>query len=438
MFCPEAALGSKWTSHEIVCPPSNMSVTLLFWSMRFDVEPPEDHKNLTSLEELHGFGVNVWKGFWDSCHFGYTFRQINPREIDNVTVELAANGTNFALMNMESPRVPDFSRFHVSQPASVSPITLIYLKNAASGLTAMETFLFHSALMVLGLYVIGLVTLIAILKFDPSINGQNYAQSMWDFLFIPFGMSENASLKTLSGRIFTITWCMSWFFMTMLFSAELSSNLTISKLRTGMNSLQDLITQKRNVLWKSWIKDTHSDVVAEIKKRYDATKNVGQVAFENDWDMALEKSSWDLLENGYVFLSWYRDVKLYVSDEDRTRDDLVVKIDWSTLVSYHYAFGKTAEGGLLLDAFNQYIALKVDWLKKEYDEFYRLDVTSDGLFTNSNKQSDTIAYDMGPWALVLVMAGLAFVLALCVLMAQRIYPKIKKKRANTEVRCVSN
>ena len=124
----------------------------------------------------------------------------------------------------------------------------------------------------------------------------------------------------LSGHVFTIFWCMACLFMAVLFSTKLFSNLTISKLKTGINSLQDLVTQKRNILWQPIDKDKHSDVIAELRNDMRPPKMLRQAALENDKNLNLKKSSWDLLENGNVFLSWYGDVKLHVSEEDMTRE----------------------------------------------------------------------------------------------------------------------
>ena len=71
----------------------------------------------------------------------------------------------------------------------------------------------------------------------------------WNFLLSPFGMCGSVLMETISRKIFTFSWILSWFLVLATFSAEFSATVTVGKLRGDINSFQDVWKQQRNFFW---------------------------------------------------------------------------------------------------------------------------------------------------------------------------------------------
>ena len=74
-------------------------------------------------------------------------------------------------------------------------------------------------------------------------------------------------------KIFTLLWLTIWFLMAGFFWAEMSSNMTVDKLTSDIESLKDVLAAKSEYFWLDDMKHMSSKTIKDLVERYNVFKN---------------------------------------------------------------------------------------------------------------------------------------------------------------------
>ena len=247
-----------------ICPSNQTKIALIYSVAPLEIEILNTSSTPKSINDLKGFAADVFKKFLDFCPLDYELIELPVNHsLDTQSIQLLfPHHGNIISMNMRIPR--DFSASQFSQPVLVSPSALVFLKHDLEDTQLSMNFLFKYGFVSLLMSVYGMLVLMTIWKIEG--HTRDIKEALWNFLLCPFGLfNESLMTFSVSSRIFGLTWVIAWFLGTGFFWAELSSNMTVSKLTDEINSFEEVLSSKRLFFWLEDVKLRSFKTVDELR-----------------------------------------------------------------------------------------------------------------------------------------------------------------------------
>ena len=314
-----------------------------------------------------GFDVEFFADFLKQCPMNYTLT-INPYE--QHTEYLEKNGPRFDFQFMRGLHVPrDFTKYHTSQAIVISPSIVAYYKGTTHGISQ-SIWLFHGSIYIIA-SILGSIILAIIVKLERQMHtALSIKEVMWNFILSPFGLCGDSIMTSAPLKVFTLTWLMVWFLIAGNFWAEMSSSMTVSKLREDITTFEDVWRSKREFFWTGHVKNMTQKIVKQLREKYEGFAGPAHRAYEKS-DIGSTLIPWknmtsDLLRKNQVLLAWSLDLYLQLNEELRNDPNLIIKKDWSVPITFHYSLSKRSTA--ILDALNEFIADRRASGKMEHEE----------------------------------------------------------------------
>ena len=352
------------SADKIHCPKNDTAVTLLYQFYPGLIEAKEENMTSTSIEKLEsmkGTIVNFFTEFFDQCPRQYHLRY---RPYSQQLKEALNKEKEFIIM---LPLTSDFLHdpkyfylYQVTQPAHIFPASIVYM-------TEMSTHVSLSVFRRYGvvyacLIVLGILIYLMLERFETRDDSQrNYGEVAWKFIVSPFGLCDETLMKTLPMKIFTFTWLAIWFLMVGFFWAEMSSNMTVSKLHDELESFQDVLTSKRQFFWTKVAMTFPQAIVRNLRSKYEGYADEEHRAYENmiifNTSLSVIKSSTErFLRDNEVLLTWLPYTQLRIDKKLLQDPHLVINMDWSLPLTLHFVMSKNSAD--TCDALNELIVYR--------------------------------------------------------------------------------
>ena len=380
-------------SLDLPCPSNATNITLTYSYFQGAIENTRGDKKMpTTLNDLKGLNVNILRDFFAACPMHYTLMHV---EYPSQLQEAEMQNLSFITLNQHLPA--NFSHFNPTIPVLILPTCIVYFGEVST--TVSPTIIIYYGIAYVTCSVIGAIVFLMIERWEiKERKRRNYADVLWKFLLSPFGLCDESLMKTLSMKIFTFTWLAVWLLMLGFFWAEMSSNMTVSKLNDNIDSLEDVLVSKRQFFWLSYIKDSAEKT---LKDRYEKFANEEHRKFEKLESLSneLKSTSKNMLLENQILLTWCPDLILHIDGAFAKKPHLVIKKDWSSLISIHHLLSKDLVD--TLDALNEFITRRRSSgkMEQELDRWFGLNQT--GTAAASSRHA---AGDPKPSTIILVIA----------------------------------
>ena len=279
------------------CPKSHKNVTLVYDFFPNEVENITD-KLPETLADLQGFNIDFFRAFFEECpDLNYTLKRMGLQDqIDN----LHDKNLSFITLNLQHGR--NYTLFHVSQPVMAFPSCVVYIAEFSTHPSPTLVLRYVVAYVMFSLFGLLVFMLLERLEVRGEWN-RNYADVAWKFLLSPFGLCDDGVSKTPSMKIFLFTWLIVWFLMMGFFWAELSSDMTVSKIQDEFKTFQDVLKSKRKFFWNDGVSSMHAKVVDDLRKRYEEYADQDHRDYEQFYiEDRMENITEKLLKKGEILL----------------------------------------------------------------------------------------------------------------------------------------
>ena len=364
------------------------------------------NNTVQNLDDLTGFSAELFAEFVQMSCVNVTlnhkdFRQISDYFQYREQVVLNQSMGNIAFPNLQLPTESVLEHFQISLPIVMYPALILHLEdNDGFDPRPNPKFLvYYLILLAVGAFFLVIIVKVEN-KIDSSICG-GLGEALWNFLLIPFGLSDSTLTVTTSRKMYLFVWNVIWFLFIMVVSANYSSILTVSKLQDNVNTFQDVLDGNQKFFMHPFLEHSEQSLVKELTKKYAKLKGNNKsyslqgLGTEGYTDMTSK-----LLQDRHLYLTL---VNFLAGNEKKLMEKLgrakiVIKTDWSCYFLGHYFF-KTSDFQLL-KSFNKFVQRKKSdgTLEKLTKKWFSIHA-----FTNSKGNSqDAITEDMTLNNLVLI------------------------------------
>ena len=218
------------------------------------VRPPMVMRGADSAQDFTGFSIELWQEIAKRNQYQYTLREFTDFSKMISATEKSAVDLSIANISVTAKREQTMD---YSQPIYSSGLQ-IAVPRQSQGLSFFR-LLWESGI-VLFLAVAALILLIVahiIWYFERGGEGQDYFRDdykngiwdafWWAFIIVTMGGFEDKQPGNWKGRIFAIFWIIVGLFFVSTFTAKITTSLTVSELKSGISSYQDLAGKKVGV-----------------------------------------------------------------------------------------------------------------------------------------------------------------------------------------------
>ena len=225
---------------------ANTNLTIFSSSYpRYVLRHMSANNTVRNLVDLTGFSAELFAEFVQVSCANVTLKHKDFRQVseylqyrDQIGLE-RPNG-NIAFLNLQLPTEMALEYFQISLPIVMYPALILHLEdNDGFDPRPNPKFLVYFLI----LLAVGAFFLVIIVKIenkiDRAISG-GLGEALWNFSLIPFGLSDSTLTMTTSRKMYLFVWNVIWFLFIMVFSANYSSILTVSKLQDNVNTFQDV------------------------------------------------------------------------------------------------------------------------------------------------------------------------------------------------------
>ena len=289
---------------DVPCPSNNTNVSLIYSFHPGIVENTrEDNELPKTITDLKGFCANMISDFFAKCPMQYSLMRVNF----SLQLDTAITLNKSFLILIQRPQ-SYFSLFHLTQPVLILPTCIVYFGKIST--TVSPTIILRYGLKYMDIIcsVIGAIVFLFIERWEIKVRQKrNYTDVLWKFLLSPFGICDESLMKTLSMKIFTFTWLSVWLLLFGFFWAEMSSNMTVSKLNDDVDTLEDVLASKRHFFWLS---DIHNSAPKMLQEKYEnfageTHRNYEKLGFTKD----LKSITMKMLHENQILLTWCVDLQ---------------------------------------------------------------------------------------------------------------------------------
>ena len=389
---------------------------------------PLEYENLAGVEEaetlddMKGFGANLFKDFLAKCPMAYTLKKT-----PGFCAEHFLNNNRSMCINMYAPNSNNYS--HTTNPVIIFPSALVYFSPSVPP-NIPPMLLYRYGITTIAVSILGSILLIAIVRIEKiQPTERKYGEVIWNLFLSPFGLCSSL-MESTSIQVFTMFWLLGWFLTAGLFWAEMSSSLTVNKIYHDINSFQDVLDSKRIFFWLPEMQVTPQKVVQDLNLRFE---KYGYESYSLDGGnradyFNLKDTTKNLLERKSILLAWGIDLKMLLSNQLISNTELVVKYDWSVPHTFNYFLPKMENN--LLDSVNEFLSNRQESgvMEKEYKKWYEVDRAN-------NHKSQDISFELGPLLMVMYTVILGSVLTLIVSLCDALY---KRKQCANKVKQLEN
>ena len=270
------ATSSDYIPVEVHCPANRTSITLLYDLFESFVElknePLKESENEIkipqTLSDLTGFDAELYKEFFTQCPMSYTLKKVSILYDYELIKEMSTYDFDFVVINTLVPIV--YSPVHVTQPAVILPSSIVYLRDDvpdASFNLLLKYGLVYAVTLTIGSVV---VVIIAYLENQSKDSRRRYFGGvLWNFVVTPFGLCNDRLTTAPSMKVFNLFWFVVWFLMAGYFWAEMSSGMTVDKLRDEINTLEDVLKSDRKFFWKRDMQIMTPQIIGQLRRKYE-------------------------------------------------------------------------------------------------------------------------------------------------------------------------
>jgi hypothetical protein len=139
----------------------------------------------------------------------------------------------------------------------------------------LETFTFHSWLMILSVILFGLILMLLMTKLDSNNSNIN----VWNFFYNLLTFPSKRLFMSFPHQLFSIFWFLFIFIVIKIFTAQITSSATTMKMTFNLNSLADILKNSNlNLIWSNNTMDPYlrkhgNKVIQQIVKRFDSLQS---------------------------------------------------------------------------------------------------------------------------------------------------------------------
>ena len=430
-FSSVIALVGAMGEMRLPCPSNDTEITLVYDVFPAMIEVVDASRIPTTLSDLRGFDVNFFAEFFSLCPMPYALKRVpileqrrfgpdaststsygstfssSSSSSSSTSSSSSLSSSDFILM-MNFPAV-NYTFLHITQPAVIFPSSVVYYRRPDENYSL--RILQNYGLAYLFISLLGSCVIVVLTRMESRDGSdRDYATLIWNFCLSPFGLQNESLARTPSLKVFSLSWLMVWFLMTGYFWSDMSSSMTVSKLKTDIDTFEDVLRSDRKFFWKGPVKDMSQTVVRGLKEKYARFAGAEHLAYEefNASDVAYNaQSAAKLLRRNEVLLAWSADLYYQLDERLRRDPELVIKEDWSVFVTTHYSLSPRRKD--ILDALNEFIAQRraSGQMEQEMKAWWGLNRAVDG--RPEMRPLENFVEQLGPLRIVFVAAMVATV-----------------------------
>ena len=339
---------------KVHCPSQDTNVTILVDPFPGNFERKNESQVSRRLEDFNGFDVQFFIDFIRHCPINYTVAEIPFSQHDEYLKNMTTISDFKFIRYSHVPRC--FKEYHTSLAVVNTPSVVVYYKRTTQS-DSQSIWLRHGFIYIIA-STIGSIILVMLMMLERKSQATaSIKEVVWNFILSPFGLCGDSLMSSIPLKVFTLTWLTVWFLIAGNFWAEMSSSMTVSKLRENINSFEDVWRSNREFFWTEDVKNMPKKIVNRLRERYESFASPAHRAYEKN-DIGESAIPWknitsDLLEKDQVLLSWSVDLFIQLSEKLRNDPNVVIKKDWSVATSFHYSTSKGSTD--ILDALNEFI-----------------------------------------------------------------------------------
>ena len=265
-FSSVIALVGAMGEMRLPCPSNDTEITLVYDVFPAMIEVVDASRIPTTLSDLRGFDVNFFADFFSLCPMLYALKRIpildQRRFGPNASTSTSSCSSSFSFSSLSSsdfilmmnfPAV-NYTFLHITQPAVIFPSSVVYYRRPDENYSL--RILQNYGLAYLFISLLGSCVIVVLTRMESRDGSdRDYATLIWNFCLSPFGLQNESLARTPSLKVFSLSWLMVWFLMTGYFWSDMSSSMTVSKLKTDIDTFEDVLRSDRKFFWKGPVKD---------------------------------------------------------------------------------------------------------------------------------------------------------------------------------------
>ena len=358
-------LASNASPSSIKLPcPVNETLTLIsfpYSNLVFQKRPQEE---VHTLDDLDGFSVDLFKAFLQSCPMNVSishqeYKNVFGRQTELINAFKNDSSKNYASLLLDTIREDEMASLNFSLPGGTIPISIVYKTNTESD--SSSHLIYNYAALYSVLLSFGTVLLFIIVKLETDGSPTPYSELFWNFLVTPFGLAGSVLTETFSRKCFLFFWILSWFLVLSFFSAHFSSSLTVSRLRSSINNVHDILRDERRFFWNTVIMQCPHEKLSQLNRVYKgfSAGNRKYKEYENALD-GRDKAEMaaEFLRQHHVLLTTPIQLVVFLEDlkKEMEGEKLILKDDWSVQIPLLFKF--LTKNSDLITSFNIFVHRK--------------------------------------------------------------------------------